>query len=205
MKITVTEENFESILSRLQSVCSKYIMLRSYRVYDSDMKEEKEYRSGMLRILRDVKISKSNKMKIILKISLNKSFIDVSKHRLREKYENNDLDKFDTKFYNETQPFIFIDLGYGCAMTISIGDKIRFYPFGGFSIYTDNEYLRFDGPLVIYKNTFFPCKKIKDLEEEKLKRMKEWEEAMSIYDPLDYPDIYDSLSKYESDEYDNID
>lgn len=210
---TVNENNFEEILNRLSEVCSKYLMATSYKVYDSNMKEEKEYRRPFIKIYRDINViegKRNYKIKKKIKIALSKSFIDVEKHRFRIQYEEGILSNYDSNLYNEMKPLIFVDLGYGRTMTINDGDIVEFLPFGGFSIYTDNKFTSINGPLTIYKHSFFPCKKIKDLSKERDKRAKEWEEEATLdmlyyedYDPIDDPDIYDSLDEYNDSQDDD--
>ena len=47
-KIIVTEENFNEILSKIQSICNKYRMFKFYRVFSEDMKEQKEYKNNSI-------------------------------------------------------------------------------------------------------------------------------------------------------------
>lgn len=77
------------------------------------------------------------------------------------------------------KPLIHLDLSGMSALVISDGDKVQFLPFGGFIVWTDNDYTRFGKSLSIYKEIFIPdifSGKI-NLEEENLIRDKEWEEA----------------------------
>ena len=250
MKITVTEKNFESILSKLQKVCSKYIMLRSCRVYDTNMIEKREYRRSPIKIgtkFKEIR-NKNGSYKRLMRIPeiyKFKAFIGVAKHSFRKEWEEN-TNSYNAKLYKEMKCLIHFDLGGGCALSICEGDKIEFLPFGAFYVYTDNKFTSLNGISSIYRNGFFPCEKIKDLEEEKKKREKEWEEEEQFwddfntcfdpdyisdalqdlrdddlldycnkqfmddfmsdeYDPIDDPDIYDSLNQYDPIDDDPID
>ena len=177
MKITVTEKNFESILSKLQKVCSKYIMLRSCRVYDTNMIEKREYRRSPIKIgtkFKEIR-NKNGSYKRLMRIPeiyKFKAFIGVAKHSFRKEWEEKS-NTYNAKLYKKKmKQLIYFDLGVGCALSICEGYKIEFLPFGGFYIYTDNKFTSLNGISSIYRNGFFPCEKIKDLEEEKKKRKK---------------------------------
>ena len=43
-KITVTEENFEKVLKKLQNICNKYRMFEFYRVLSDNMIELEEFK-----------------------------------------------------------------------------------------------------------------------------------------------------------------
>lgn len=103
----------------------------------------------------------------------------VTKHPFREKFEQ-DKDSYEAKYsYPKMKSLIHMDLSGSSALVISEGDRIQFLPFGGFVVWTDDDFTRFKNPLTIYKHIYIPNYfkgKIKNLEEENTTRGKEWEE-----------------------------
>ena len=182
-KITVTEENFEEILEKLQKICNKYKMFSFYRVYSEDMREQKQYRKNDIGSYTRVKYKTDKKgrknFKKVREFYAVNSYICVTKHQFREAYERGE-DNYDVReIYSEMKCLIHMDMNAGSALDISEGDKVQFFPFGGFAVWTDDELTRFDDDLTIYKDAFFPDflrGKIKNLEEENKKRDAEWEE-----------------------------
>lgn len=182
-KIVVTEENFNEVLSKIQSICNKYKMFEFYRVLSEDMTEKKQYRNNSIGFRRKIRkytdsYGEGNYKKVWEFFAQNE-YVRVTKHQFREAFENNE-DSYDAKYaYPKTKPLIYLDLSGGSALVISDGDKIQFLPFGGFIVWTDNDFIRFDDPLTIYKNIFVPDMiygKIDNLEEENSIRDSEWEE-----------------------------
>ena len=98
---------------------------------------------------------------------------------------------------------IHLDLSASCALVISEGDKVQFFPFGGFIIWTDDDYTRFDNSLTIYKHIYIPDfikGKIKNLEQEKETREKEWkweeEEDAAWWDEQYEKDMEREMNEY---------
>lgn len=182
-KIIVTEENFNEILSKIQSICNKYRMFKFYRVFSEDMKEQKEYKNNSIGFRYEAKEYKDKDgewyYKRVRKFYSYSNYVRVTKHSFREAFENGE-DCYNAKYaYPEMKPLIHLDLSGMSALVISDGDKVQFLPFGGFIVWTDNDYTRCGKSLSIYKEIFIPdifSGKI-NLEEENLIRDKEWEEA----------------------------
>ena len=81
--------------------------------------------------------------------------------------------------YSKMKSLIHMDLSGCSALVISEGDKVQFLPFGGFIVWTDDDFTRFEKPLTIYKHIYVPDYfkgKIINLEKENATRDKEWEE-----------------------------
>ena len=182
-KITVTEENFNKVLERLQKVCNKYKMFEFYRVLTENMEEQKQYRRNAIGFRDSVKShTDENGNRTYKKVkeffSYNK-YVRVTKHHFREEFEQG-KDTYEAKYgYPKTKSLIHMDLSGGSALVISEGDKVQFLPFGGFVVWTDDDFTRFENPLTIYKHIYIPDYfkgKIINLEEENATRDKEWEE-----------------------------
>ena len=178
-KIIVTEENFNNVLERLQKVCNKYKMFEFYRVFTENMEEQKQYRSNAIGFRDSVK-SHTDKngnwtyKKVKEFFSYNK-YVRVTKHHFREEFEQG-KDKYN---YPKMKSLIHMDLSGCSALVISEGDRVQCLPFGGFVVWTDDDFTRFENPLTIYKHIYIPDYfkgKIINLEEENTTRDKEWEE-----------------------------
>lgn len=182
-KITVTEKNFSEVLSKIQRTCNKYKMFSFYRVFSEDMKEQKKYRSNSIGFISEVKSYKDKNgewnYKRVKKFSAYSKYIRATKHHFREAFELNE-DSYDAKYaYPKMKSLIHLDLSGSSALVISDGDKVQFLPFGGFIVWTDDNFTRFENPLTIYKNIFVPDimnGMIENLEEENSIRDREWEE-----------------------------
>ena len=178
-KITVTEKNFNKILKRLQKICNKYKMFEFYRVFNENMEEQKKYRRNAFGFRDNVKCRKDKNDNYTCKkvkefFSYNK-YVRVTKHHFREDFENG-KNKYD---YPKMKSLIHMDLSGCSALVISEGDKVQFLPFGGFIVWTDDDFTRFEKPLTIYKHIYVPDYlkgKIINLEKENAKRDEEWEE-----------------------------
>lgn len=178
-KITVTEENFNKVLERLQKICNKYKMFEFYRVFTENMEEQKQYRMNAIGFRDSVKNNTDENgnwtcKKVKEFFSYNK-YVRVTKHHFREEFEQGK----DTYNYSKMKSLIHIDLSGSSALVISEGDRVQFLPFGGFVVWTDDDFTRFENPLTIYKNIYIPDYfkgKIINLEEENATRDKEWEE-----------------------------
>ena len=182
-KITVTEDNFLSILERLQKICSKYRMLKFYRVYDENMKEMKQFRNNAIKIRENIAVDRTSKenykIKKTKKLDWFNEFVLVNKHPFREEFEQGKFkNSFVEKVYLSNPIVIHISLYGGGALTLSLLDKIQFLPFGGGFIIWD--YDRFENlPETFYKYIFIPdyiAGKISSSDEEINKRNKECEE-----------------------------
>lgn len=189
-KILVTEENFEGILNKLQKICNKYKMFQFNRVFTENMVEEKQYRKNSIGIRDEVKHIEDEAgdlvdLKIVKKFFAYNTYVRVTKHLFREEFEQ-DKDSYNAKYcYPEMKSLIHLCLS-GCeAAVISVGDKIQFLPFGGFAIWSDYSFTKFDGSLIIYKDIYFPDfikGKILNLEEENSIRDAQIEEEARWWD-----------------------
>lgn len=184
--IIVTEQNFESVLSKLQKICNAYKMLTWYKVYDAD-KEKKEFRSCSIGLYKRVVYNeKKDRYRKVVSLKYNSTFTEVEKHRIREKYEDRTCDDYiSEKIYEERKPLILISYASSVGLPICEGDVVIFYPFKGFTVWTDNMFTAAtNSGRIYYKHTFFPDifkGKIKDLQYEINKRRKEWEEDADDY------------------------
>lgn len=181
-KFTVTEENFNEVLEKLQKICNKYKMLEINIIINE--KNEVIYKHSSFGLHRVVvglidKDGTHNGYKIMKKFFSYNKYVRITKNRFREKFEQG-IDDYDVKhFYQPTHPLINIELAYGSGLVIYEHDKIQFLPFGGFIIYnTDNDCtgFGFERTLQIYKKIFIPDYingKIINLEEENNIRDKE--------------------------------
>lgn len=182
-KITVTEENFNEVLERLQKVCNRYKMFEFYRVLSEDLTEQKKYRRNSVGFRYEYKMytdkNGERNFKRILKLFADNKYVRVTKHHFREDFDR-DKNSYNAKYmYTKMKSLIHLDLSGAAALVISDGDKVQFLPFGGFIVWTDNNYTRFGNHLTIYKNIYFPDffkGRISNLEEENAIRDKEWEE-----------------------------
>lgn len=182
-KIIVTEENFSEVLSKIQSICNKYKMFEFYRVFSEDMKEQKQYRNNPIGFRHEIKEYTDGNgewnYKKVWKFFARNKYVRATKHHFREAFEKNE-DSYDAKYaYPKMKSLIHLDLSGSSALVISDGDKIQFLPFGGFVVWTDDDYTKFDKPLTIYKNIFVPDilnGKIDNLDAENSIRDSEWEE-----------------------------
>lgn len=206
-KITVTEDNFEKVLEKLRKMCDKYKMLEFYRALSEDLTEVKCKTNSMgLRSELDKEWRDKNgeyKYKVKKKFFMYSKYVCVTKHPFRRDYET-DKESYNAKYmYPKMKSLIHLDLSASCALVISEGDKVQFFPFGGFIIWTDDDYTRFDNPLTIYKHIYIPDfikGKIKNLEQEKETREKEWkweeEEDAAWWDEQYEKDMEREMSEY---------
>ena len=86
-KITVTEENFNKILEKIQKICNKYKMFEFYRVLSEDMTEQKEYRNNSIGFRNDIKeyTDKNGEWnyKRVKKFFAYSKYVRVTKHHFR--------------------------------------------------------------------------------------------------------------------------
>ena len=206
-KVIVTEKNFNEILSKIQNICNKYKMFKFYRVFSEDMKEQKQYRRNPIGFRYETKEyidsdGEWNYKRVRKFFSWNR-YVRVTKHHFREAYEQNE-DSYDGKYaYPRMKSLIHLDLSGSSALVISDGDKVQFLPFGGFIVWTDDNFTRFKNPLTIYKNIFIPDiinGKIENLEEENSIRDSEWEEEARWWNEQYEKDLekeYEEEMRYE--------
>ncbi len=202
-KITVTEDNFEKVLEKLRKMCDKYKMLEFYRALSEDLTEVKcktnpmGFRSELDKEWRDK--NGEYKYKVKKKFFMYNKYVCVTKHHFRRDYET-DKESYNAKYmYPKMKSLIHLDLSASCALVISEGDKVQFLPFGGFIIWTDDDYTRFDNPLTIYKHIYIPDfikGKIKNLEQEKKTREKEWEEDAAWWNEQYEKDMEREMNEY---------
>ena len=199
-KITVTEENFNKILERLQKVCNKYKMFEFYRVLTENMEEQKQYRRNAIGFRDGVKSHTDENgnwtyKKVKEFFSYNK-YVRVTKHHFREEFEQGK----DIYNYPKMKSLIHMDLSGSSALVISEGDKVQFLPFGGFVVWTDDDFTRFENPLTIYKHIYIPDYfkgKIINLEEENATRDKEWEEEAAWHEQYEKDMEREMMEEYE--------
>lgn len=202
-KITITEDNFEKVLEKLRKICDKYKMLEFYRALSEDLTEVKWKSTPIgFQIELDKEWIDNNgeyRYRVKKKFFMHNKYICVTKHHFRKDYETN-KESYNAKYmYPEMKSLIQLNLSASCALVIREGDKIQFLPFGGFIIWTNNDYTRFDNPLTIYKNIYIPDfikGKIKNLEQEKVIRKKEREEDAAWWNEQYEKDIEREMNEY---------
>lgn len=178
---TLTEDNYMEVLHRLEKICNRFKLLSKYEVFELDTpkrnKREKypnktyENKSWGTRKVWDDEFNTYEE-----KFSYSK-FIHPTKHNFKTAYDENP-NSHNSKLYLKMKSLIHIDTGASSAIVLSCGDKVRFEKWG-FIVYTDNDFVRFEGKLNVYKNTYIIDRvsgRIESLEEEIQKRNKEWEE-----------------------------
>ena len=178
---TLTEDNYMEVLHRLEKICNRFKLLRKYEVFELDTpkrnKREKypnktyEDKSWGTREVWDDEFNTYEE-----KFSYSK-FINPTKHHFKIAYEENP-DSYNGKLYLKMKSLIHINTGASSAIVLSCGDKVCFEKCG-FIVYTDNDFVRFEGKLNVYKNTYIIDRvsgRIESLEKEIQKRNKEWEE-----------------------------
>lgn len=201
-KITVTENNFEKVLVKLQKRCDKYKMLEFYRVLND--KTHKRNSIGFRKhYIRHIDAYGNCTFKTKKKFFKYTRYICAMKHHIREAYET-DKESYDARhIYPELKPLIYLELSGSGALVIGEGDIVQFLPFGGFIVWTDDEYTRFDNPLTIYKHIYIPDfikGKIKNLEQEKEIRKKECEEYDKRHNKVFEPEMDEEMNEYMMEE-----
>lgn len=130
-KITITEDNFEKVLTKLQNICNKYKMLMwSSYYYDQNGQPMGELgKETPIKTLYDYKNDKDYHY-------LSRIFYNVTKHHFREAFEK-DPDSYDASYYTKDEYKLLIHMQFNCgaAELLHAGDQIIFYPFGIFKIY----------------------------------------------------------------------
>jgi len=210
-KITVTEDNFEKILKRMQKICNSRYMINKYSVTeysrtDGSFISKQNLRNGIF--IRDKmeydKTTNNFRKKRVVEIIDN--FILVAKHRFRQGYEDGTLDKWDIPVYEKFGSLIHLSTGISSALVIHVGDQIMFAPFSAFVIWSKDNSLSTPAKL-IYKNVFMPNyskAKIKNFNEEIEKRRKAEEEEFDfLYS--DNPCCYEDCNDDDDDVFDPYD
>ena len=209
--IKITEDNFELIIEKLQKICNKYRMLKSYKVYDEKRKER--YHKPAVQFLsvcekvKNPNQENGRRYKKKLKVIAPNNYVCITKHFMRKSYEEQENGTLTSDMINnewfahryiETRPLIHFDLGNSEVIVMGVNDEIKFYPFKIFTIYVYEDNCKGDDSYSIYKYTFFPDfirGKIDNLDYENEIREKENDEhdrEINSYYGDDYDD-YDSL------------
>ena len=199
---TLTEDNYMEVLHRLEKICNRFKLLRKYEVFELDTpkrnKREKypnktyEDKSWGTREVWDDEFNTYEE-----KFSYSK-FIHPTKHHHKIAYDENP-DSYDGKLYLQMKSLIHINTGASSAIVLSCGDKVRFEKWG-FIVYTDNDFIRFEGKLNVYKITYIIDRvngRIENLEEEIQKRNAEWEEDAKWWDEQYEKDLQDEILNEE--------
>lgn len=194
-KYEITEENFETIMEKMQRICNKRKMLEFSSEYDPITGKEIGARKKPIYFRRGMK-----------RLGINSTFIDITKHFLRNEFEK-DAESYQAKMYAEEKTVIHLSLDVDMGASLRIGDSIRFLPFGVFIIYTDNKSLVKAGvPYKLYKDIYVPdirkCGKILDVEQQRTSRIEAEYELEELYMATngardDYDDFYDYGEDYE--------
>ena len=188
----LTEDNYMEVLHRLEKICNRFKLLNKYEVFELDIPKRNKNENYPNKIYED----KSWGKRLVHdgfdldgfgiyheeKFSYSK-FIHPTKHAFKTAYEENP-DSYNGKSWLNTKPLIHLNTGISCAIVLTYGDKVRFEKWG-FIVYDDNDYVRFEGKLNVYKNTFIIDRvngRIESLEKEIQKRNKEWEEDAAWWD-----------------------
>lgn len=208
---TLTEDNYMEVLHRLEKICNRFKLLRKCEVFELDTpkrnKREKypnktyEDKSWGTREVWNDEFNTYEE-----KFSYSK-FIHPTKHHFKIAYDENP-DSYNGKLYLKMKSLIHINTGASSAIVLSCGDKIRFEKWG-FIVYTDNDFVRFEGKLNVYKNTYIIDRvsgRIESLEEEIQKRNAEWEEDAAWWNEQyekelesDFWDMEDEMYEEEDD------
>lgn len=173
-KITVTEENFEKVLAKMQKRCNRHRMMRFKSLfYDENGKKEVAPYSRPIGF--DYEFDDNGNS--TRKLKVHDKFLEVTKHHFREAFETGDS-KLWADMYNEdkVKPLIHISFGLGCASVIFTGDEVTFLPFGIFIVRCHNAI-----PMKVctFKDVYVPnyiSGKIKDINEVLAARRKAEEE-----------------------------
>lgn len=206
-KIVVTETNYKAILNKIQNITNKWRMLEGYRVFKGNLKnEDRQYRRFSLNIERNIVYNmEKNSFRKKLKINKYNIFINATEHWIKTEHDS-DPDSFHGKMYLDRKPLIHMSVGACSANVLSVGDKIKFLPFGIFVVYTDDSYTRFEKEETptIYENVYIPdvFYRIKNLSNEIEARDREAEEEEEYYNKEFERDMECLL---ENDEYEDYD
>ena len=178
---TLTEDNYMEVLHRLEKICNRFKLLRKSEVFELDTPKRNKREKYPNKTYEDkswgtIKVWDDEFNTYEEKFSYSK-FIHPTKHHFKIAYDENP-DSYDGKLYLQMKSLIHINTGASSAIVLSCGDKVRFEKWG-FIVYTDNDFIRFEGKLNVYKNTYIIDRvsgRIESLEEEIQKRNAEWEE-----------------------------
>lgn len=178
---TLTENNYMEVLHRLENICNRFKLLRKSEVFELDTPKRNKREKYPNKTYEDkswgtIKVWDDEFNTYEEKFSYSK-FIHPTKHHFKIAYDENP-DSYDGKLYLQMKSLIHINTGASSAIVLSCGDKVRFEKWG-FIVYTDNDFIRFESKLNVYKNTYIIDRvsgRIESLEEEIQKRNAEWEE-----------------------------
>lgn len=178
---TLTEDNYMEVLHRLEKICNRFKLLRKSEVFELDTPKRNKREKYPNKTYEDkswgtIKVWDDEFNTYEEKFSYSK-FIHPTKHHFKIAYDENP-DSYDGKLYLQMKSLIHINTGASSAIVLSCGDKVRFEKWG-FIVYTDNDFIRFESKLNVYKNTYIIDRvsgRIESLEEEIQKRNAEWEE-----------------------------
>ena len=178
---TLTEDNYMEVLHRLEKICNRFKLLRKSEVFELDTPKRNKREKYPNKTYEDkswgtIKVWDDEFNTYEEKFSYSK-FIHPTKHHFKIAYDENP-DSYDGKLYLQMKSLIHINTGASSAIVLSCGDKVHFEKWG-FIVYTDNDFIRFEGKLNVYKITYIIDRvsgRIESLEEEIQKRNAEWEE-----------------------------
>lgn len=208
---TLTEDNYMEVLHRLEKICNRFKLLRKSEVFELDTPKRNKREKYPNKTYEDkswgtIKVWDDEFNTYEEKFSYSK-FIHPTKHHFKIAYDENP-DSYDGKLYLQMKSLIHINTGASSAIILSCGDKVRFEKWG-FIVYTDNDFIRFEGKLNVYKNTYIIDRvsgRIESLEEEIQKRNAEWEEDAAWWNEQyekelesDFWDMEDEMYEEEDD------
>ena len=184
---TLTEDNYMEVLHRLEKICNRFRLFTKYEVFELNTPKRNKRENYSNKIYENKSwgtrtvfdgVDYENQCFITHEEKFSVSrFIHPTKHSFKTAYEETP-DSYDGKHWLTTKPLIHINTDASGAIVLTYGDKVQFEKWG-FIVYTDNDYIRFERKLNVYKNTFIIDRvngRIENLEEEIQKRNAEWEE-----------------------------
>jgi len=180
-KVIVTLKNYEEIMEQIKKSTDHYYMIERYSCCSDKDDWKSECIQSMIQIrsyaVPFVDADGDRNYKRKHKLFVNEQAIGVKKHRILTDYESgNNNNPFEN--WLSMKPVIGLNTGIDKSLIINVGDQIRFLPFGGFIIYTDNWYTYSShSSYSVYKHAFFPNKfhKIFDIEQLMIDRAEEEE------------------------------
>lgn len=185
-RIKITEINYKDILNKIQNTTNKYKCFEFYRVLNENFKKCKESdfakRSSIGFRKRMIKVRKHGKTKYrhFYKFESNNIFLDVAEHAFKTEFDSDEHQKEFTDYITCGRPLIHVDDGPLSAVVLrDNADYIRFLPFGIIVLYTNNDDI-FDNKKY-YRHIYIPDifnGRITDINFEKEKRFKEWNNEM---------------------------
>lgn len=210
---TLTEDNYKEVVKRLQKYCNKWRFLRRYTTYKVSERNKKDsypdsaisFQSKSWGYRRRFVMQKGNLVPTIETVFIeNDSFIVPKEHNFKIHHDNNSFGYYD--MWKDCKPLIHITTGSSTAIVLTYGDTILFTKYG-FTICTDDNYIRFNEPyLLVYKDEFIihkPDGRILDYDEEISTLQKDigfWDSAIRDMEDDDYYDYYDYDDEDDYDE-----